>query len=53
MRALGFDAKKSEVLKILKDHDKDGRGLMNFEDFNRVSMVTMNELKQIINVQLM
>lgn len=37
MRALGFDAKKTEVLKILHDHDKDGTELMDFEDFNRIS----------------
>ena len=36
MRALGFDAKKAEVLKLLKDHDKDGRGLMEFDDFQRI-----------------
>ena len=33
MRALGFDLKKAEVLKILRDHDKNGHGLMDFEDF--------------------
>jgi centrin-3 len=37
MRALGFDMKKPDVLKIIKDHDKDGKGLITFDDFNRVS----------------
>lgn len=37
MRALGFDLKKAEVLKILRDHDKTGHGLMEFEDFAKVS----------------
>ncbi len=37
MRALGFEVKKADVLKILKDNDKDGRGLISFDDFNRVS----------------
>lgn len=37
MRALGFDVKKGEVLKIIKDHDKDGRGLIDFADFQRLS----------------
>lgn len=37
MRALGFDRKKAEVLKILRDHDKSGHGLMEFEDFAKVS----------------
>ncbi|TFK18697.1 centrin 3 [Coprinopsis marcescibilis] len=36
MRALGFDMKKAEVLKILRDHDKTGQNLMDFEDFAKV-----------------
>ncbi|KAF7340972.1 EF-hand [Mycena sanguinolenta] len=36
MRALGFDMKKAEVLKILRDHDNSGRGLMNFDDFAKI-----------------
>ncbi|TFK42153.1 Ca2+-binding EF-hand superfamily protein [Crucibulum laeve] len=36
MRALGFDLKKAEVLKILRDHDKTGHGLMDFEDFAKI-----------------
>ncbi|KAJ7508348.1 hypothetical protein B0H11DRAFT_1952647 [Mycena galericulata] len=36
MRALGFDMKKAEVLKILRDHDKSGHGLMDFEDFAKI-----------------
>jgi hypothetical protein len=37
MRALGFDLKKAEVLKLLKDHDKTGHGLMEYEDFAKIS----------------
>ncbi len=37
MRALGFDVKKAEVLKILRDADKDGQNLIDFEEFNKVS----------------
>ena len=37
MRALGFDLKKPEVLKILRDHDRRGNGLMEFEDFAKIS----------------
>ena len=37
MRALGFDLKKAEVLKILRDNDKHGQGLMDFDDFSKVS----------------
>ncbi|KAG8942229.1 Calcium-binding component of the spindle pole body (SPB) half-bridge [Tulasnella sp. 424] len=36
MRALGFDLKKAEVLKILKDHDKTGGGLIEFDDFAKI-----------------
>ncbi|KAJ3416527.1 Calcium-binding component of the spindle pole body (SPB) half-bridge [Chytridiales sp. JEL 0842] len=36
MRALGFDVKKAEVLKILREFDKDGQGLIEFDDFNKV-----------------
>ncbi|PVF98239.1 putative CDC31-spindle pole body component, centrin [Serendipita vermifera] len=36
MRALGFDLKKAEVLKLLKDHDKTGHGLMDYEDFAKI-----------------
>ncbi len=37
MRALGFDLKKAEVLKLLREHDRRGDGLMEFEDFNKIS----------------
>lgn len=37
MRALGFDLKKAEVLKILRDHDKTGHGLMDYDDFSKIS----------------
>ena len=37
MRALGFDLKKAEVLKILRDHDRQGHGLMEYEDFAKIS----------------
>jgi len=40
MRALGFDLKKPEVLKILRDHDKSGRGLLEFDDFAKISEYT-------------
>ncbi|WBW74880.1 spindle pole body half bridge protein, centrin Cdc31 [Schizosaccharomyces osmophilus] len=36
MRALGFNAEKSEVLKILRDFDKTGKGYLQMEDFVRV-----------------
>ena len=37
MRALGFDVKKPDVLKILKDYDREASGKISFEDFQEVS----------------
>ena len=37
MRALGFDVKKTDVLKVLRDYDREGTGKITFEDFNEVS----------------
>ncbi|KAF8492805.1 EF-hand [Russula emetica] len=36
MRALGFDLKKAEVLKTLRDHDKTGHGLLEYDDFVKI-----------------
>lgn len=36
MRALGFEVKKVDVLKILKDYDREGNGKITFEDFKEV-----------------
>ena len=38
MRALGFDVKKPDVLKILKDYDREATGKIVFDDFQEVSM---------------
>ena len=37
IRALGFEVKKADVLKILKDYDKEGKGKVTFQDFNEIS----------------
>ncbi|KAI5454061.1 Calcium-binding component of the spindle pole body (SPB) half-bridge [Naganishia albida] len=36
MRALGFELKKAEVLKLIRDHDRQGDDLMEFDDFNKI-----------------
>ncbi|CAL8276277.1 unnamed protein product [Merluccius merluccius] len=36
MRALGFEVRKVDVLKILKDYDREGTGKISFNDFNEV-----------------
>jgi len=37
MRALGFEVKKADVLKVLRDYDREGTGTISFEDYNDVS----------------
>jgi centrin-3 len=37
MRALGFDVKKADVLKIIKDYDRQSTGKITFGDFKEVS----------------
>ena len=37
IRALGFEVKKADVLKILRDYDREGSGTIKFQDFSEVS----------------
>ena len=37
MRALGFDVKKADVQKVLRDYDREETGKVTFDDFNDVS----------------
>ena len=37
MRALGFEMKKAEVVKILREGELGGEGLMDWNGFNRIS----------------
>ena len=37
MRALGFDVKKADVQKVLRDYDREEIGKVTFDDFNDVS----------------
>ena len=41
IRALGFEVKKADVLKILKDCDKEGKGKITFQDFNEISKLVL------------
>merc|ERR550525_1175769 len=36
MRALGFDAKKQELIKYVEQYDRDETGRINFQDFNEI-----------------
>ena len=36
MRSLGFEVKKADVLKILKDYDNQGSGKILFQDYREV-----------------
>jgi len=40
MRALGFDLKKAEVVKLLRDNGDPSDGLMSFQSFERISEYT-------------
>ena len=44
MRALGFDVKKADVLKILRDYDREGTGKISFDDFNETSELILHWL---------
>lgn len=53
MRALGFEVKKVDVLKILKDYDREGNGKITFEDFREVGMFFVKYLQNgLINQSL-
>ena len=47
MRALGFDVKKADVLKIMKDYDREASGKITFDDFNEVSKYSSNYLNHL------
>ncbi|XP_071826510.1 centrin-3 [Apostichopus japonicus] len=36
MRALGFEVKKADVLKVMRDYDREETGKITFEDFKEV-----------------
>lgn len=36
MRALGFELKKAEVLKLIRDHNRQGDDLMDYDDFVKI-----------------
>lgn len=53
MRALGFEVKKVDVLKILKDYDREGNGKITFEDFSEVGKICAQYLQNwLINQSL-
>ena len=43
MRALGFEPKKKEIKKIIVDVDREGRGVIEFQDFLNLMTVKMAE----------
>jgi centrin-1 len=43
MRALGFEPKKEEVKRMIADIDREGRGVIEFQDFLDVMTVKMAE----------
>ena len=43
MRALGFEPKKEEIKKMIADVDREGRGVIEFQDFLNLMTVKMAE----------
>ena len=43
MRALGFEPKKEEIKKMIADVDREGRGVIEFQDFLDLMTVKMAE----------
>ncbi|KAJ0002786.1 hypothetical protein NQD34_007935 [Periophthalmus magnuspinnatus] len=43
MRALGFEPKKEEIKKMIADIDKEGSGMIDFDDFLSMMSVKMSE----------
>ena len=43
MRALGFEPKKEEVKRMIADIDREGRGIIEFQDFLDVMSIKMAE----------
>lgn len=37
MRALGFEYKKAEVIKLLRENDRSGDGYIDFPEFDKLS----------------
>ena len=52
MRALGFDVKKADVLKILKDYDREATGKITFDDFNEVGVYFNSFVKTVLQKSL-
>lgn len=49
MRALGFEVKKVDVLKILKDYDREGNGKITFEDFSEVGKFCASKMDELMS----
>lgn len=52
MRALGFELKKAEVLKLIRDHDRQADGLMEYDDFVKISECRVPDLLSLISSEL-
>lgn len=47
MRALGFEPKKEEVKMMIKEVDREGKGVIEFPDF--LELMTVKMVKVVIN----
>lgn len=48
MRALGFEPKKEEIKRMIADVDREGRGVIEFQDF--LDLMTVKMVNKIIRI---
>lgn len=44
MKALGFELKKTEIIQLIRENDRNGNDLMKFGDFNRISTLDSSQI---------
>ncbi|CCD24920.1 centrin NDAI_0E01040 [Naumovozyma dairenensis CBS 421] len=50
-RALGFEVDKKQLLELISHYDKDGRHLINFEDFQEIMIQWMLERDPMLEIK--
>lgn len=43
MKALGFEVKKADILKIFQEYDQEESGKINFDDYFECGKIQLNE----------
>ena len=53
MRALGFEPKKEEIKKMIQDVDREGRGVIEFTDFQDLMTIKMVQFIFIHSIKIL